>query len=380
MGNFSRDTFNPEKGYVGVRLQQGVPLVDADWNELNDVIRHEVYVLGSAWSDGVLPGEYSFEVVPYSSDPPLPNDFSYVPGWALLGGHPLIPGLFKYKSYSSQSWTDPARAARDDVEVIKRLNTPQGRDRTDIVYLDVWEREVTSSEDDELIHPKIGIETSVRLKREAAVRVKEGTDVLPPPAAGHRLLPLALLHRPAKEPTIQRAHIEDIRPIVHLRGSRTISFLPNFQPIAQKLSDSSIKAPPWVFVDLFRALKTDTSAWGVLPLLLPNDAHLESLAVHGFHEGQGQVGFQLFRVQHGAPANLHGVEVSEFYDVLVKEICKPPPNLINTRCAVSDLNRKNVVNNESYYYGLWVFALRTSSATGYSYRAEIHGVSLTYNY
>ena len=40
MGNFSRDTFDPNKNYVGVRLQQGVPLVDADWNELNDIIRH----------------------------------------------------------------------------------------------------------------------------------------------------------------------------------------------------------------------------------------------------------------------------------------------------------------------------------------------------
>ena len=42
MGNFSRDTFDPAKAYVGVRLQQGVPVLDADWNELNDVIRQEL--------------------------------------------------------------------------------------------------------------------------------------------------------------------------------------------------------------------------------------------------------------------------------------------------------------------------------------------------
>ena len=54
MGNFSRNTFNPNKNYVGVRLQQGVPLVDADWNELDDVIRNEIYSgLGQAFPDGV---------------------------------------------------------------------------------------------------------------------------------------------------------------------------------------------------------------------------------------------------------------------------------------------------------------------------------------
>jgi hypothetical protein len=37
MGNFSRDTFDKLKHYVGVRLQQGVPIVDADWNELEDI-------------------------------------------------------------------------------------------------------------------------------------------------------------------------------------------------------------------------------------------------------------------------------------------------------------------------------------------------------
>ena len=42
MGNFSQDTFDPLKNYVAVRLQQGVPLVDADWNEAHDVRKFEV--------------------------------------------------------------------------------------------------------------------------------------------------------------------------------------------------------------------------------------------------------------------------------------------------------------------------------------------------
>ena len=42
MGNFSRDTFNSLKHYVSVRLQQGVPIVDADWNEMDDIRRYEL--------------------------------------------------------------------------------------------------------------------------------------------------------------------------------------------------------------------------------------------------------------------------------------------------------------------------------------------------
>ena len=41
-GNFSNGgvaTFDEHKRYVGVRLQQGVPLLDRDWNELDDIRR-----------------------------------------------------------------------------------------------------------------------------------------------------------------------------------------------------------------------------------------------------------------------------------------------------------------------------------------------------
>lgn len=41
-GNFSRNTFDKLKHYVGVRLQQGVPIVDADWNELEDIRKFEL--------------------------------------------------------------------------------------------------------------------------------------------------------------------------------------------------------------------------------------------------------------------------------------------------------------------------------------------------
>ena len=41
MGDFSRNTFDPQKHHVGVRLRQGVPLLDADWNERDEIHKHE---------------------------------------------------------------------------------------------------------------------------------------------------------------------------------------------------------------------------------------------------------------------------------------------------------------------------------------------------
>jgi hypothetical protein len=56
-GNFSNggiDTFDERKSYVGVRMQQGVPLLDRDWNELEDIRRYfERRIRGHYVGEGV---------------------------------------------------------------------------------------------------------------------------------------------------------------------------------------------------------------------------------------------------------------------------------------------------------------------------------------
>lgn len=63
MGNFSRDTFDALKHYVGVRLQQGVPLVDADWNEKEDIRKFEIQAF-LKWfvGNGVPDGNEGFRI------------------------------------------------------------------------------------------------------------------------------------------------------------------------------------------------------------------------------------------------------------------------------------------------------------------------------
>jgi hypothetical protein len=384
MGNFSRNTFDPLKDYVAVRLQQGVPVLDADWNELNDVTRQELYdALSLTFTDGVSPHGFDLEVG-FRQEP---NDFTVLTGAALIQGRPVR--LRKNLRYTTQPYTDARRAARDGVPVVPPLKTPTGPEgsppRIDIVYLDVWDREVRSDEDTNLINPAIGVETCVRLKREIAVRVAEGTAELPNAPAGHIFLPLALLRRAVNQPLV--SNIESIRPTLRSpQGSYVISFLPAFLPISaapaftQKLPEwriglSVLTSPP-VEVPKFRAIKPQTeAAVGVLPLSLPDGADLTSLLVSGTIDGVGgQVQLQFIRSSHniflGAPQD------AKFYDVLYEDTVRAtiPQQTFGTSYGLNHLDRqKRIVSNALYQYALLA---RTFAAPAYF--ATIQGVSVAY--
>lgn len=286
MANISRDTFNKMKHYVSVRLQQGVPLVDADWNEMEDIRRFELQAF-LKWfiGDGVPVGNDGFRIVGidgqivltskkieieidlnlstaaetlgfYSTNcraarwaPPSaqllgknPGPFSGLVAKTLVikthnpresewstdtvefqqsdfhdsnqasaaevvaainrashlkatvgeqndftiqggdgasegAGRCLVEGWDVINesnlNYSHQRlYENEALANKWNVDLLPKLADPQDN-RTDLVYLDVWEREVDQHEDAELENPKIGVPTCVRIKREWVVRVLE---------------------------------------------------------------------------------------------------------------------------------------------------------------------------------------------------------------
>ena len=182
MGNFSRNTYAPQKQYVAVRLEQGVPLVDADWNEGQDVTRNELYDGLRAFApNSALRG--GLVVTPAGPG----NDIFLSPGVAVVGGWPIH--LYSAMRYTTQRYTDLLTATADGVAVVGPVPLTQpGGPRTDIVYLDVFEREVTSAEDPLLVNGAIGIETSTRTRREIVLRVAEGGA---PPASNARPCPPA---------------------------------------------------------------------------------------------------------------------------------------------------------------------------------------------
>jgi hypothetical protein len=359
MGNFSRNTFNPAKNYVGVRLQQGVPLVDADWNELNDVIRHELYTgLKLALPNGVI-SRTDLRISPVPPD--FENNIRTFGGTAIVEGRPIDVGII---IYSTQPWTNPTRAAQDGVAVILPLTSPTAP-RTDIVYLDVWDREVGSVEDSAIVNPVIGIETCVRLRREVALRVAEDSATLPQAPAGHVFLPLALLRRPSG-PALVSSHIQDIRTFVYgLRGTREVSFLPTFLPYDLSGETAAWKLSCASLARKFHAYGV-ANAYGILPLGLPDGAQMTHLRVWGYTEQSVQ--FILYRFLN---------ELSETSEWLLSELINGPGGgaraTFNRDFTVPDTDRKHIVDNSRYYYGLHAMA------SG-SYTTRIDGVAVRYKY
>lgn len=335
MGDFSRSTFDRVKHYVGIRLQQGVPLVDADWNELEDIRRFEVEAF-LKWfvGDGVPAGNDGFRILaaagggagtirlsPAATGTPgssisvdlsastaaaalgftavnrqaargpaparLTGDavqpFALTPGMTLVvaangappqtvtfttsgfadlgaataaevaaavnaaanrvtasagtgndffvaGGDGTPEGAGRCladgrdavhegrTAYASQPlYANTALAAAWGVPVVPELSAPASGTRSDLVYLDVWDREVTAAEDDTLVDPLVGVETCVRVRREWTVRVRPGGAEAPAPGdtdfvSGHAYLPLARLARQAGTAAIRPAALTDLRP------------------------------------------------------------------------------------------------------------------------------------------------------------------------
>jgi hypothetical protein len=200
MGNFSRNSFRETnilnnllglvvtpvteaKHYVGVRLQQGVPVLDADWNELEDIRRMElVAMLRYFIGNGVPAGNQGFQILATGGA----NNFAIGGGIILVDGLLVINGALT--TYQTQS----------NAAGLPALTTPAA-DRTDTVYLDTWEEEIAGSDggDTRLIDDRLGVETAVRVKREWAVRVQENASDLSTIVRedGHSYLPLARLNR-----------------------------------------------------------------------------------------------------------------------------------------------------------------------------------------
>ena len=214
MGDYSRNTFDKLKHYAGVRMQQGVPLIDADWNEMED-IRKEDLRLFLEWyiGNGIPRGNDGFAILLRAN---TPNDF------IIKGGASGQPGLCLVKGMENRIETDTpytsqvlfnnsGLAEKWGVTPLAALTLPSSGVRSDLVYLDAWEREVDSQEDANLVNPAIGMETTVRIKREWVVRVAEGASALPAAPTGHAFYTLAVLTRRAGQNVIAQADITDKR-------------------------------------------------------------------------------------------------------------------------------------------------------------------------
>jgi hypothetical protein len=192
---------NQQKGYVGLHVEQGVPLLDRDLNLLHDLISATVRSVFTRYiGNGIPAGADGFAIQAVVA----PQDFAIAaaaagPGTFLVGGIEVtIPATINY-------------SAQPGVPALTTPTAAQPDPRTDIVYLDVSFLEIDSTTDSDLSNSTdIGMETSVRLKPNWVVRVSEGLPV-PAAPAGHVYCPLAQLQRPRGNNTITAPMITDQR-------------------------------------------------------------------------------------------------------------------------------------------------------------------------
>jgi hypothetical protein len=233
MAVITPDTFDPLRRYIGVRLQQGVPIVDADWNELEDIRKFELRAF-LKWfvGNGTPSGNDGFRL----EGTGLSNDFviragaGVVPGGTSnnevgLGfvGRCVVDGLDVIIAVDTNFSTQPLHTSRPGsaalavalaVPQIQALATPVANG-TLTAYLDVWERLTTPTEDPNLILPGLGTESCARLRREWVVRVRAGVGApargAPDYLARHSYYALASITRRNGDAVINPDDVSDQR-------------------------------------------------------------------------------------------------------------------------------------------------------------------------
>ncbi len=219
MAVISPDSFDPMNRYVRVRLMQGVPIVDADVNEREDIQKFELQAF-LKWfvGDGAPAGSDGFRITP--TEPPA-ADFCVRSG--ITGAADALHNIGRYlvcgfdvmidmdTTYNAQSLHKSrpgadALAGKWNVPVIDPLPVFDG---PLLVYLDVWERCVMPTEKRSLVHSGLGVESCARHRREWVVRVTSGK--LPRDTGGHVYAALASVQRRAADPVVYPGDITDLR-------------------------------------------------------------------------------------------------------------------------------------------------------------------------
>ncbi|MCP3953152.1 MAG: hypothetical protein GY697_13180, partial [Desulfobacterales bacterium] len=181
----SRDSFHTDKRYSGVYQQQGRMLVDADWNELVDIVKHR---LDDALKDVVNNGAPLHNgIIDFSTDPPQIRWGSvYAAGIKaellprIEAGSP-VPATFDFTQQQDFPGVDTIAPSGDYQ-----------------LYADIWERPVISIEDETLRDPGLhGADTCTRTRTMVQVKwcadtIDPETDIAQNPKKGDALLDLSL--------------------------------------------------------------------------------------------------------------------------------------------------------------------------------------------
>lgn len=185
MANISRNSFIESKAYDKVILQQGSPLTDYDFNEMQDIQRFKLRrSLKELLGDGAI--ENGFQVRQQTT----PNTTVRVTNGTL--------------------YVDGVRLFLPTGVNVQTPAPPTSGSRTEYVYVEMSEQEIDSTQDPDIKHPKLTVEPTRRIKTTITFHV---STTVPNDTATVKRYTLAELTRTAGQANITNAMITDRRGV-----------------------------------------------------------------------------------------------------------------------------------------------------------------------
>ena len=176
-GDYSRFVFDPRQNYSGVLTQQGRVLLDQDWNARSAIDSRTfratvVDVLGRVF----LATPCAFKIEEDGRG-----------GLTIGHGRIYVDGLVAENHGAGSPVWDAALDEQHGAEAISYTQQPYlpsppelpGSGGPYLVYLDIWQREVTALEDPELVDTATGIDTTTRLHTAWQVKLCEASSANP---------------------------------------------------------------------------------------------------------------------------------------------------------------------------------------------------------
>lgn len=184
-GDYTRVTFNPFEDHLGVLMQQGRVLLDADFNELVEILDRRsragtLDTIGRCAVPKETPDGFRIQI----ADPSITigRGRIYVDG--LLAENHGLPPLEFDPVLAEQRGTLPVPYDQQpyfpNAAAVAPISPKEG---PYLVYVDVWQREVTHLEEPDLIEKAVGVDTATRLQtvwQVKALPVGQGTTCATP--------------------------------------------------------------------------------------------------------------------------------------------------------------------------------------------------------
>jgi hypothetical protein len=174
-GDYTRFTFAPGEDHIGVLMQQGRVLLDADFNELVELLERRIRA-------GTL-DTFGRCVVPRTT--PDGFEIALAGGMLTIGrGRIYVDGILAENHglpTPPPAAFDPVLAETVGMDTIRYDEQPYFPDPPalpqgggpHLVYVDVWQREITYLEEPDLLEKAVGVDSATRLQTVWQVKVLE---------------------------------------------------------------------------------------------------------------------------------------------------------------------------------------------------------------